>query len=183
MISCHDLHTAGADPILGRRQFMRLAAMAGGVALFASTAPRLALAGQAKALLLSCMDYRLVDSVVKFMASKGLDNDYDYVVLAGASLGVVSDKFVRWHEVFWDHLALAMKLHHVEQVVVIDHRDCGAFTLALGADAVATPEKELHAHTQAIGAFVRQVHRRHPTLQTQGYLMALDGTAEAIVAA
>ena len=143
--------------------------------------PNLAFAdGTAEALMLSCMDYRFVDPQAKFMNGKGLDGEYDHVVLAGASLGVVSKKFGKWHDVFWEHLDVAIKLHKVHQVIVIDHRDCGAYKLALGEAAVGTPEKELAAHTATIHTFAKLVAKHHPDLPVEGYLMALDGTAEQI---
>lgn len=130
--------------------------------------------------MLSCMDYRLVDDLVTYMEGKHMHDEYDHVVLAGASLGVVSEKFADWHKTFWQHLDVAIKLHHIEEVIVIDHRDCGAYKLALGADAVDTPEKETAAHAKSIQDFARQVSEKHKELKVYGYLMALDGKAEEI---
>ena len=162
---------------MGRRAFLRLAAAGAGVA---AVAPAAGAGGKAKALMLSCMDYRLVDDFVYFMAQQGLHDGYDHVVLAGASLGVMSEKFTAWHETFWAHLDVAIQLHHVEEVVVLDHRDCGAYRLALGAEAVDTPEKETAAHADTIRRFAAEVRRRHPDLAVRGYLMALDGSTEAL---
>ncbi len=165
-------------PPLARRGFLRLAALGGSAALLG---PASALAGgRAKALMLSCMDYRLVDDLVTLMQGMGLHDNYDHVVLAGASLGVVSDKFEAWHETFWQHLAVARQLHHIEEVIVIDHRDCGAYRLALGEAALATPEQETEMHTLALREFALRVAARHPELRVSGYLMALDGTVEEI---
>lgn len=176
--SCAELAVSRAE--LGRRDFIKIAAIGAGAALFMSVAPKARAGGHAKALLLSCMDYRLVDDLVAFMNAKGLKDNYDHVVLAGASLGVVSDKFADWHDTFWEHLDVAIKLHHVEEVIVIDHRDCGAYKLALGADAVATPDAESAAHAATLAAFAAQVHDRHPDLEVETFLMSLDGKVEAV---
>ena len=81
---------------VNRRQFCRLATMGGGVALFEVALPhRTAHAsGAVDALLLSCMDYRLVDDTERYMAGRGLRDKYDHIVLAGASLGALTDKFL-----------------------------------------------------------------------------------------
>lgn len=173
-------HVAVARPAMARRDFIKLAALGAGAALFMSVAPKARAGGHAKALLLSCMDYRLVDDLVVFMNGKGLKDDYDHVVLAGASLGVMSDTFADWHKTFWEHLDVAIKLHHVEEVVVIDHRDCGAYKIALGADAVATPEQETAVHTATLAAFAAEVHGRHPDLKVETFLMSLDGSVEPV---
>lgn len=176
--SCGALAVSRAE--MGRRDFIKIAAIGAGAALLMSVAPKARAGGHAKALLLSCMDYRLVDDLVAFMNAKGLKDNYDHVVLAGASLGVVSDKFADWHDTFWEHLDVAIKLHHVEEVIVIDHRDCGAYKLALGADAVSTPETESAAHAGSLAAFAAQVHDRHPDLEVETFLMSLDGKVEAV---
>lgn len=179
--SCQNLAVTTPGVTVGRRQFIKLATLGAGVALFMSAAPRFAMAsGKAKALMLSCMDYRLVDDTVKFMADQGLNDEYDHVVLAGASLGVVSETFKAWHDTFWQHLDVAIKLHGIEEVIVIDHRDCGAYKLALGAEAVATPEKETAVHTATIVNFAKQVKAKHSTLGVKAYIMALDGKTEAV---
>jgi carbonic anhydrase len=177
-MSCAELAISRAG--MGRRDFIRLAAIGAGAALFMSVAPKARAGGHAKALLLSCMDYRLVDDLVLFMHAKGLKDDYDHVVLAGASLGVVSETFADWHKTFWEHLDVAIELHHVEEVIVIDHRDCGAYTIALGGDAVATPEQENAVHAATLAAFAAQVHGRHPDLKIETFLMSLDGKVEAV---
>lgn len=165
---------------LGRRQLVALGLLGAG-ALAAGLAPGAALAGgNAKALMLSCMDYRLVDDLIRMMEAQGLHDNYDHVVLAGASLGVVHEKFADWHDTFWQHLDVAKQLHQIEEVIVIDHRDCGAYRLALGEAAVDSAEKETQMHQLAISEFALRVKARHPDLAVKGYLMALDGSAEEI---
>lgn len=178
---CDDCKTRHDEAAIGRRQFMRLAAAgAGASVVLAAATPEAQASGKAKALMLSCMDYRLVDDFVYFMAKEGLNDAYDHVVLAGASLGATHEKFAAWHATFWSHLDVAIQLHHVEEVVVLDHRDCGAYKLALGAEAVDTPEKETEAHARTMLAFSQAVREKHPELKVRGYLMALDGSTEEV---
>lgn len=73
-------------------------------------------AGHTHALLLSCMDYRLVDKTRRYMVGRGLGNKkYDQIVLAGAALGAVTDKFPEWNKTFWDELGLAIDLSRVRE--------------------------------------------------------------------
>ena len=58
---------------------------------------RPSIAGEADALLLSCMDYRLIDDTAEYMQNeRHLLNKYDYVILAGASLGVNNRTYRNW---------------------------------------------------------------------------------------
>ena len=168
---------------LSRRQFVRLASLGAGCAIVTGVGANPAQAdGSARAIMLSCMDYRLVDDLVNFMEAHDYHDAYDHVVLAGASLGVVHEAFAEWHEVFWKHVELAKELHSVTEVIVIDHRDCGAYRLALGAEMVDTPDKETAAHRDTMQEFARLVGERHPDLQVYGVLMGLDGVGENVMA-
>lgn len=103
--------------------------------LFAAMAllPKEALSGHAEALLLSCMDYRLVDETERYMTNRGLRDKYDHVILAGASLGAMTDKYPSWNQTFWDHLDVSIKLHGIKKVIILDHRDCGAYKAILSS--------------------------------------------------
>ena len=165
----------------GRRNFIRLATLGVGSALFFGAAPVRA-SGTAEALLLSCMDFRLVDDLVKFMDGKGLTNEYDHVVLAGASAGATSDKFSGWHETFWSHLKVAIDLHKIKKVMVIDHRDCGAYKIAFGPDHAKDPALELAVHAAVLRPFAAKIREKYAAIEVETYLMALDGSVEDVVA-
>lgn len=134
----------------------------------------------AQALLLTCMDFRLLDHVGDYMASQQLSHQYDHVILAGASLGVVTDRFPEWGAVFWKHLELSKQLHKIKQVMVIDHRDCGAYSMILGPDAVASPAAETRAHVRYLARLREQIWDGHPELDVDLVLMGLDGKIERI---
>jgi len=76
-------------------------------------------------LLLSCMDLRLLDNLVAFMNFENLENRYDQFILAGAAAGAM--QLPSWHKAFFDHLVLAVGLHQIKYVYIIEHRDCGAY--------------------------------------------------------
>ena len=83
---------------------------------------------QAEVLLLTCMDFRFFGLIAKYMKDEGLKKQYDQVILAGAALGAVVPGKKHWHKTFFDHLELAEKLHSIKGVVVLEHRDCGAYS-------------------------------------------------------
>jgi hypothetical protein len=75
-----------------RRKFLQFAALGSGISLLAcpSLFTNAHAAGGTEALLLSCMDYRLMDKVEQYMSQRGLRNQYDHVILAGAALGAIT---------------------------------------------------------------------------------------------
>ncbi|AXE29980.1 hypothetical protein DK842_08790 [Chromobacterium phragmitis] len=166
---------------LGRRGFLKLAALGGGAVLLGSFAPRVSwAAGGTDALLLSCMDYRLVHAFGEFMDGQGLRGKYDHIVLAGASLTAITDKFPDWNATFWQHLGVAIDLHHIKRVVLLDHRDCGAYKVAFGEDFAKDPAKESKIHSRALTAMKWQIAAKYPHLTVDTYLMGLDGKADLI---
>ena len=167
---------------LDRRHFLQTFALGGSAAGLAVLLPgaRAHAAGQTEAVLLSCMDYRLVDATGHYMASRGLKDKYDHLILAGAALGALTDKFPSWNQTFWDHLGVAIDLHKIHKVMVLDHRDCGAYKVILGEDFAKEPAKETAIHTTQLRRLGKMVKEKHPALEVELFLMALDGTVEGI---
>lgn len=164
----------------GRRRFLGFLALGTAAALGAvPRAPAFA-AGQADALLLSCIDYRLTDATTRYMDGRGMAGKYDHAVLAGASLGAETSKFPAWRTTFWEHLKIAIELHHIHQVLLLDHRDCGAYTLIFGKDFSKNPKEEYEVHAKELRRLRAAIAKRHPSLGTELLLMALDGSVETV---
>jgi carbonic anhydrase len=161
-----------------RRRFLQAATIAG----LASAIPLKArpAEGQYEAMLLSCIDPRMVAPVYKYMDGRGLTGAYSQFVIAGAGAAVVAAKFKAWRPAFWDNLAVSNELHRINRVIVIDHRDCGAVKLAYGAASIATPEAETKTHRMILAEFREALAQRHPHLKAETGLMALDGSFEPL---
>jgi hypothetical protein len=138
-------------------------------------------AGDVQALAVTCIDYRLVDDGVKFFDGLGMTNRYDQVALAGASLAAISASFPSSNAAFWDHVAIAKKLHNIREVIALDHRDCGAYKVAFGKNYAAGKDGETAQHKDVMGKLQAMLKKRHPDLGSSFYLMALDGTAEKVI--
>jgi carbonic anhydrase len=165
-----------------RRKFLQLAALGSGASLLAVTSlmPEARAAGQTDALLLSCMDFRLMDDIERYMSSRGLRDKYDHVVLAGASLGAITDKYPAWNKTFLEHLDIAITLHHIQTVIVMDHRDCGAYKVILGSEHTKDPKTEKDTHAAQLKKLKGMITEKHPKLKVELLLMALDGKVETI---
>jgi carbonic anhydrase len=177
--SHHQTETRLGIRQIGRRSFLTLATAASGATLLFSAAPARA-ASKAEALLLSCIDYRLVNDTHNFMDGLGMTDKYDHLVIAGASVGVLHEGFAAWHETFWTHLEVAIALHGIHKVIVLDHRDCGAYKIAHGAEHAADPAAEFTLHTEQMNKLAAMVKERRPELEFEGFLMALDGSVEKL---
>jgi hypothetical protein len=160
-----------------RRHVGLLFAGAGGLMLM----PYRARAAEVEALALTCIDYRLVNDGGRFFDGMHLTNNYDQVALAGAALAAVSPKFPSSEAAFWDHVDIAKQLHHVKKVIFLDHRDCGAYKVAFGKAFATERNPETAQHKEVQQQAKAMLAKKHPELGCEGYLMALDGTAERLI--
>jgi carbonic anhydrase len=161
-----------------RRSVLRAAGVLGLVAAL----PRAARAaeGNYEAMVLSCIDPRIITPVYKYMEQRGLGGKYSQFVIAGAAIAVVAPNFATWRPAFWDNLATSVQLHHVKKVIAIDHRDCGAAKIAYGEDSIADPQIETKTHREVLAEFREAVIRHHPQLTIETGQMALDGTVQML---
>ena len=124
------------------------------------------------ALVISCVDCRLLDDLVRFLDHDNLTNRYYQVSFAGCALGLSSAsppfhpqcgnrgkhrcvpfELSKWKDALRDHLKLVLTLTKGEltDVYVVEHADCGAYAALLGADYFVDPthpdtEGERRAH-------------------------------------
>lgn len=131
-------------------------------------------------LVLSCMDYRLIDHVVNFLKKDVHVDAFDFTVLAGASLGYNQTKYITWPISFKNHVDLAIKLHQIRKIVVIDHEDCGAYK-AFYPTVKNNIRKEDEYHVKNIKKFIKDMKKIYPNLIYSGYLMRLDGKVMKVV--
>jgi hypothetical protein len=76
-------------------------------------------------MLLNCIDYRYPNRVLDAMHRLAPDIPYDQFILAGASLGACRRD---WQDVLVEHVKAALFLKHdIRRIVILDHRDCGAY--------------------------------------------------------
>jgi len=132
-------------------------------------------------LLLQCMDSRYPQRTLQTMDSLGLRGKYDQLILAGASLGVIHRP--EWQTTFFDQLAFAIKEHGVSQVLILDHRDCGAYKHFLKPPVTPDdPKKEKKAHVKISKKAIKVIRAKFPQLTAVRCLLLPIEDIEELVA-
>jgi carbonic anhydrase len=164
------------DGRIDRRRLLRSLGIAGLAASLPISAR--AAEGEYDAMLVSCIDPRMVAPVYKYMEGQGLSGKYSQLCIAGAAIAAVAPKFKAWRPAFWDNTATSLQLHRINKIIAIDHRDCGAARVAYGDDSIANPQVETRTHRAVLEEFREAVAKHHPQLAVVTGLMALDGSIE-----
>jgi hypothetical protein len=129
-----------------------------GAAALAATAPAFAVDKGYEAMLVKCSQFNI----------------------AGGPIGVVAPAFAKWHDTYWDNLAISVQLHNVKRVVGITHRDCGAAAVAYGDKIKTDKAYETAMNTQALQQFRTEVKKRQPQVIVELGIMDLNGAVEPV---
>ena len=126
-----------------------------------------------KAMVLSCMDPRFQTKVSNYLKRRKLTGKYSAFTIAGAAVGVTAPKFKKWHSTFWENLNTSIKIHRIEKLIVINHKDCGAAKIANGKKEF-TPANEKKIHKESFLKIKKQIKKKFPKLKVEFNLISLD---------
>jgi len=81
--------------------------------------------------------------------------------------------FKKWHKTFYDNLSTSIKLHQIEKLIVINHKDCGAAKIVNGKKAFnITNEQKIHK--ESFSKLKKEIKKRFPKLKVELNLMSLN---------
>ncbi len=127
-----------------------------------------------KAMVLSCMDPRFQTKVSNYLKRRKLNGKYSAFTIAGAAVGVTASKFKKWHSTFWENLNTSIKIHRIEKLIVINHKDCGAAKIVNGKKEF-TSHNEMKIHENSFEKIKLNLKKKHPRLKVELSLMSLNG--------
>jgi carbonic anhydrase len=115
------------------------------------------------AVIIECIDYRfrfyIDDWLTKNFKEKG--EKYDLISLAGSTKEL---------DTVINQIDISVSLHHINQVVLIHHEECGAY----GTDS--TPER----HREDLLKAKEKITEKYSNLNVAMYYLQLDGTFNEI---
>lgn len=80
-----------------------------------------------RSLILHCMDFRFGSAIKKHLEENGLLDNCDIVSLAGAAKNLVSPTNDAERELVLRQIEISKRLHHISEVILLNHTDCGAY--------------------------------------------------------
>lgn len=113
------------------------------------------------AFIVACIDFRFQKFIKKWLEENFPDKTYDYVGFAGATKDLETIK---------KQLDISVRLHHIKEVVLIHHEDCGAY----GA------EGNYGRHVVDLKKAGQTIRTLYPNLLVSLFYLHLDGEFEMI---
>jgi len=113
---------------------------------------------------ISCIDPRFTSAVEEYLLGQlGPSTTYDLFVLAGSSMGgrlnsngtpIPACSLVSvsnsWREVLFDHIQVAISLHNVSKIYIIDHLGCAAYGVCGATDTAVGHRAQFNLLRNAI---------------------------------
>ena len=130
-----------------------------------------------KAMVLSCMDPRFQHLVQNHLKKKKLIGKYSAFTIAGSAIGVTANKFKKWHNTFYDNLATSIKLHKIEKLIVINHKDCGAAKIINGKKEFSK-NNETIVHKNSFHKIKKLFKKKYPKLRIEFKIISLNNKVE-----
>jgi carbonic anhydrase len=130
-----------------------------------------------KAMVLSCIDPRFQPIVYNYLKKKKLIGKYSSFTIAGSAIGVTSNKFKRWHKVFWENLDTSVKLHNIKKLIVINHRDCGVAKIINGKKEFSEIN-ETEVHKDSFKKIKKIFRQMYPKLKIELKIISLNRKVE-----
>ena len=128
-------------------------------------------------MVLSCIDPRFQPIVYKYLKKKKLTGKYSSFTIAGSAIGVTANMFKRWHKVFWDNFDTSVKLHNINKLIVINHRDCGAAKIING-NKEFTKINETAVHKNSFQKIKKLFKKKYPKLSIELKIISLNAKVE-----
>lgn len=129
---------------------------------------------QAHSILITCMDFRFVKRIHDFFGQdQRLNGLYDHLALAGGAKSLVWPATPSDKEFVLRHIELAQKLHHIVEVILVNHQNCGAYD---DHDSQVQHETDLRKSRQIIREVFPQLKVRlfYATLEEKGKQRKID---------
>ena len=130
-----------------------------------------------KAMVLSCIDPRFQTVVYNYLKKKKLIGKYSSFTIAGSAIGVTAKKFKRWHKTFWENFDTSVKLHNINKLIVINHRDCGAAKMINGKKEFSK-NNETRVHKNSFHKIKKLFKKKYPKLRIELKIISLNNKVE-----
>lgn len=125
--------------------------------------------------LVSCIDPRFTALHTRHMLSLGREGKYSDFSIAGGALAAILPQNPAWATTLWENLALSMKIHGVNRLVLLGHQDCAAIRQWAETQPNLRGLAEREWHQAVFASASAEATRRFPKLVIECRIISLSG--------
>ncbi|MBM2833266.1 MAG: hypothetical protein HW406_427 [Candidatus Brocadiaceae bacterium] len=119
-------------------------------------------------LVITCIDYRYAFANQEFInETLGLKDNYDHISIPGSIYNLVNPET---QDLLFSKFALSVKLHLINRVVIINHRDCGGYG---GSASFGSEISEYETLCADLRKARELLIEKYPTLEVKLFLESL----------
>lgn len=82
---------------------------------------------RAKALIITCMDFRFQDAIHDFSCDLRVEGSYDLLTVPGVAKNLSRPDNQNTKEYILDSIDKSFQLHEIAKVIIINHQNCGGY--------------------------------------------------------
>lgn len=133
---------------------------------------------KAKACVINCIDFRIQKFVFKYLNENDYIGNSDLLMVAGAGRDLISPMKPEYGEYLWNQLNISVSLHHIDEIVVIEHQDCGAYALdgLIPGNLEVSVDKPMHQ--EIAKKVISKLNEKYPEIVIKYLYATLDGNVE-----
>lgn len=131
------------------------------------------MAHKCKAFVLDCMDFRLLRPLKEWLEKEGLAGDCDEVRVAGSCKSLLSPEKESDRNFLLGQIEKAIRLHHVQEAILINHTDCGAYG---GSGHFGSFTEERDFHVEEMRKARELILARYPAIRVRMVLCVIGPT-------
>jgi hypothetical protein len=142
-------------------------------------------------LVVGCIDLRLTDDLLRFLHFDNLVNRYDHFSLAGTALTLSAaskvlkelfkpdvlktfNSFAHWKQSLFEHIEIAIALHDIQDIYIVEHEDCGAYKEFLINGVFTSHKEEVSCHKKFATALSKDIRAKYK-LNVHCFIIDLRG--------
>lgn len=116
---------------------------------------------KAKACVINCIDFRFQKYAQKFLDENGYLGCCDEIVIAGFSRDFIKPMEENDGRYAWKQLELSLKLHNPDEIIFIDHQDCGGYAQDNTIKGGQEKEKDIIDHSKYLKMVKEKVMNKY----------------------
>ena len=129
---------------------------------------------KAKACIVACMDFRFQKKIQSYLLKNNLHGFCDRIIIAGGSRDFIYPVEKEDGLYAWKQLGLSIKLHDPDEIIFIDHQDCGGYAQDGTIPSGLPLEDDKLAHKKFLIELQKKFKKKYPDIKIKLLYLNLE---------